>query len=233
MPSAKFLQQESPGSEAGVKARHGPVSVPIRALSASHRPQIVAHLLSLSDQDRYLRFGYLAHDVQIEKYVAGIDFGRDDVFGIYNRRLVLLAVAHLARAQAQEHGYEACAEFGVSVLPEARGRGYGASLFKRAATHAMNEGIRMMFIHALSENGAMLSIARAAGATVVRDGAESDAYLALDRATLDSRMGEALEEQLARTDYHLKVQARQFWHFLEHLQEARRGSIEADSPPLT
>ena len=44
--------------------------IPILSLEARHRPRILAHLLGLSERDRYLRFGYVASDVQIERYVA-------------------------------------------------------------------------------------------------------------------------------------------------------------------
>jgi GNAT superfamily N-acetyltransferase len=204
---------------------HRSVITPIRSLGANHRVRIAQHLLSLNSEDRYLRFGYMAQDEQIQRYADSLNFERDDIFGIYNRRLELLAVAHLAYAKA--HGYELCAEFGVSVLPGARGRRYGARLFERAAMHASNEGVRMMFIHALSENSAMLKIARNAGARVQRDGTETEAYLALPVATLDSRVTEMLEERLAQTDYSLKVQAKNFWDFLADLQAVRSSAIEA------
>jgi hypothetical protein len=93
--------------------------------------------------------------------------------------------------------------------------------------HSSNEGVRMMFIHALSENAPMLKIARNAGAHVERDGSESEAYLMLPDASLDSRMTEMLEERYAQTDYNLKVQAKQFWSVLGELQEIRRNAIEA------
>ncbi|MBW8722453.1 MAG: GNAT family N-acetyltransferase, partial [Polaromonas sp.] len=86
-----------------------------------------------------------------------------------------------------------------------------------------NNGVDMMFIHALSENTAMLNIARKAGATIERDGSESEAYLKLPPADLDSRMTEMVEEQIAQTDYRLKVQAKQFWDALAVIQEVRRG----------
>ena len=205
--------------------RPSPIITPIRSLGVNHRSRIAQHLLSLDANDRYLRFGYMAQNEQIQRYVDGLDFDRDDIFGIYNRKLELLAVAHLAYAKA--HGYELCAEFGVSVLPAARGRRYGARLFERAAMHASNEGVRMMFIHALSENTAMLKIARNAGARVERDGSETEAYLALPQATLDSRVTEMLEEGLAQSDYSLKVQAKNFWDFLANIQEVRSSAIEA------
>jgi GNAT superfamily N-acetyltransferase len=209
------------------KRKPTPLLVPIRSLGANHRERIANHLLSLDANDRYLRFGYLAQDEHIQRYVDGLDFERDEIFGIYNRKLELIAMAHLAHAA--DKNYQACAEFGVSVLPSARGRGYGARMFERAAMHATNDGINLLFIHALTENVAMLKIARNAGAKVERDGTESEAYLQLPRATLDSQVTELIEEQVAQTDYRLKVQAKQFWSFLADLQEVRRNAIEAQS----
>ena len=36
--------------------------IPIRSLGPRHRERIAAHLLSLNESDRYLRFGYTASD---------------------------------------------------------------------------------------------------------------------------------------------------------------------------
>lgn len=195
--------------------------VPIRSLGPGHRPAITTHLLALEPQDRYLRFGYLASDEQIGRYVEGLAFDRDEIFGIYNRKIELIAMAHLAFSTDPE--LKSCAEFGVSVSAKVRGRGYGTQLFDRALTHARNEGVAMMFIHALSENTAMLAITRKAGATVRRDGTESEAYLLVPTADLESRVTELFDEQVAQTDYHFKRQARQFWDFLGTLQEVRKG----------
>jgi GNAT superfamily N-acetyltransferase len=202
-----------------------PIMVPIRSIGPSHGERIAEHLLSLSQADRYLRFGYMANDEQVKRYVDGLNFERDDIFGIYNRKLELIAMAHLAFSTDAQ--LSSCAEFGVSVLASARGRGYGSRLFDRAVIHARNEGVGMMFIHALSENTAMLNIARKGGATIERDGSESEAYLKLPPADLDSRMTEMVEEQIAQTDYRLKVQAKQFWSFLTAVQDIRRGVRDA------
>ena len=221
-----FLRPPQDNSPESTK-RTTPLLIPIRSLGANHRTRIANHLLSLDENDRYLRFGYLVQDEHIQRYVDGLDFERDEIFGIYNRRLELIAMAHVAHAA--DKNYQACAEFGVSVLPSARGRGYGARLFERAAMHATNDGINLLFIHALSENVAMLKIARNAGAKVERDGTESEAYLHLPQATFDSQVAEFIEEQVAQTDYRLKVQAKEFWSFLADLQEVRRNAIDAQS----
>lgn len=222
--STDFLRPPS-ANGAAQSAKRTPVMIPIRSLGPSHRERIAGHLLSLTDQDRYLRFGYAASDEQIQRYVAGLSFERDDIFGIYNRRLELIAMAHLAFSV--DPSCASCSEFGVSVLQHARGRGYGARLFDRAIMHARNEGVTMMFIHALSENTAMLKIARNAGAVVERDGSESEAYLKLPAATMDSRVSEMVEDRYAEVDYRLKVQAKQFRDFLAGVREVRRGVRDA------
>jgi RimJ/RimL family protein N-acetyltransferase len=182
------------------------VMVPIRSLGPNQRQRIATHLLSLDANDRYLRFGYAVQDEQILLYVEGLNFERDEIFGIFDRKLALLAVAHLAYGKDPRSG--GCAEFGVSVVSKSRGRGYGARLFERAAMHAGNQGVQTLFIHALSENTAMLKIARAAGGRVQREGAESEAYLQLPQATLNSRVSEIVNDKIAEADYRFKRQSK-------------------------
>jgi RimJ/RimL family protein N-acetyltransferase len=212
-------------TETSQASKSTPVVVPIRSLGPGHRERIRTHLMALDEHDRYLRFGYAASDEQIGRYVDSLDFDRDEIFGIFNRRLELIGVAHLAFSR--DPAQLSCAEFGVSVLTKARCRGYGARLFERAVMHARNEGVDTLLIHALSENTAMIKIARNAGATLDRAGSETDAHLRLPPATLDSRMSELVEEQLALTDYRLKVQAKNFWDFLAGMQEVRQGVRDA------
>ncbi len=201
--------------------RSVPAMVPIRELSERHRARIRNHLLKLEEGDRYLRFGYAANDEQVVRYADNLNFKQDDVFGIFNRKLELVAMAHLAYTDLAEHSN--CAEFGVSVLKSARGLGLGTRLFARAVLHSRNKGVNMMFIHALSENTAMLKIARNAGARVKRDGTESEAYLQLPEAGLDTQISELWDNQVAEVDYQLKKQAKQFWSILADVQEIRQG----------
>lgn len=223
--SRDLLRPPVEGDHSAPASKAPPVLVPIRSLGSNHRERIAGHLLGLDEHDRYLRFGYSATDEQIRRYADGLNFERDEIFGIYNRRLELIAMAHLAFSPGSM--VDACAEFGVSVSKVARGRGYGARLFDRAAMHARNEGVNRMLIHALSENTAMLKIARNAGATVERDGSESEALLQLPPATLDTRLSELVAEQMAQTDYQIKVQVKQFWDVLAEVQSIRRDALNA------
>jgi len=197
--------------------------VPVRSLAPRHRDRIAAHLLALDETDRYLRFGYAAADSQITKYVDTLDFEHDEVFGIFNRRLELIALAHLAHASTPGGPDRAgrMSEFGVSVLRRARGRGFGARLFEHAVLHARNRGVQTLFIHALSENTAMLKIARNAGATVEREGSESEAWLRLPPETLASRMEQMLDDQAAEVDYQLKLNASRVQGLMDVISEVK------------
>jgi RimJ/RimL family protein N-acetyltransferase len=195
--------------------------IPICPLNASHLSAIKKHLLALSDQDRYLRFGYAAKDEQVLRYVEGLKFERDEIYGIFNRNLRIVAMAHLAIMKKTDKGTSA--EFGVSVQATARGRGYGARLFERAVVKARNEKVSEIYIHALSENAPMIRIARKSGATLERDGSETEAYLRLPKRDLDSRVTELVADQFAKTNYSIKEDAKRFWDFLAKVEEIRQG----------
>lgn len=238
-----IANQDSPGSEPDAAApRPAAVSpatpaappktsrswVPIRSLGPRHRGRIAAHLLALGNGDRYLRFGYPASDAQISKYVDTLEFEHDEVFGIFNRRLELIAMAHLAHpVVAPANGLSTLSELGVSVLPNARNRGFGKRLFEHAVLHARNRGVQTLLIHALSENRAMLKIARDAGAIVERDGSESEAWLTLPPDTLASHVGELVERQVAELDYQLKLHARHVSGLLDAVSAVRTSTGKA------
>jgi GNAT superfamily N-acetyltransferase len=191
--------------------------IPIRSLAERHRPRILAHLLALPQTDRYLRFGYAASDAQIARYADLIDFTQDEVFGVFDRRLELIAQAHLA---GLPHTREA--EFGVSVLPKARGRGYGARLFDHAVLHARNRGVDTLLIHALTQNTPMLRIARTAGATVDSEGGEALARLRLPPDNLRSHLDAFLESSAAEVDYRLKLQGKRGNEVLDAIGEVKQ-----------
>lgn len=207
---AKQFKQEAEG-----------LLIPICPLNSSLLPGITKHLLDLGAQDRYLRFGYAASDEQINRYVNSLNFERDEIYGIFNRNLNMMAMAHLAIMK--EPGRTSKAEFGVSVKAAARGRGYGARLFERAVMHARNKKITEIYIHALSENAPMIRIARKSGAILERDGSETEAYLRLPKRDLDSRVTEILVDQFAKTNYIVKEDAKKFWDFLTKVDEIRQG----------
>ncbi len=200
-------------------APHHHAIVPIREIGPRYRHQILQHLLDLDEGDRYLRFGYAANDEQIRKYVDGLDFERDSLFGVFNRKLELVAMAHLA--YPADFTIASFAEFGVSVARHLRGRGFGSRLFERAAIHAVNDGVKKLYIHALSENTPMLKIVRASGAVLERAGSESEAHLTLPESSFKSRLDELMGDQMGNVDYFLKAEASIARDVLATVQEVR------------
>ena len=175
------------------------MNIPIRELSRAERPALARHFLALGPADRRLRFGVVSSDFAVRDYVERLNFARAAVFGVFDDELHLLGAAHLAR----NTGY---AELGVSVLPGHRGRGIGGALLARAHTHARNWGVRGLFIHCLTENGAMMRLARKQEMRIVTESGESDAWLKLPPADAASHFGAVFAQRVALFDYALKAQ---------------------------
>lgn len=225
------LAQPTPPDPSG---HISPTWVPIRSLAPRHRDRIQAHLLGLPPHDRYLRFGYAASDAQVALYVESLNFERDEMLGIFNRRLRLLAMAHLAHLPDSVGDAERRAEFGVSVAVNARGRGYGRRLFDLAVLHARNRGVHTLVIHALSENTPMLRIASQAGAQVVREGSEAQAVLKLPADSVASHVEQLVETSAAEWDYRIKHHARRMqrmWATLSQLAGKEAGEDLPREPP--
>jgi GNAT superfamily N-acetyltransferase len=129
--------------------------------------------------------------------VERIDFERDAVFAVLDDALQLSGAAHLARAGSH-------AELGVSVLDWHRGRGIGGALLARAHTRARNWGVGALFMHCLTENAAMMHLARKQAMRVVSNAGESDAWLALPPADTASYFDEVFQQRVAVFDAALK-----------------------------
>ena len=173
------------------------MNIPIRELSRLDRAALEPHFLALEGEDRRLRFGAPLNDAAVRAYVERIDFERDAVFGVYDDSLQLVAAAHVARANGH-------AELGVSVLPGNRGRGIGGALLQRAHLRARNWGVRALFMHCLTENAAMMHLARRQSMRIVVDSGEADAWLKLPPADASSHFGEVFAQRVALFDYALK-----------------------------
>jgi RimJ/RimL family protein N-acetyltransferase len=190
-------------------------TIPVKELSEKDRGRMLRHFIDLTKNDRLLRFGSYLPDEIIQKYVENIDFTRDTVFGVFNRRLRLVGVGHLAFAPAAERSpsgevtqKDKVAEFGVSVSKSARGKGVGSTLFQRGAIHCRNADVDVLYMHCLASNQTMMHIAKKAGMEIQREYGEADAYLKLLPADVSSVLKEAMQEQVASIDYAIRSNAR-------------------------
>jgi GNAT superfamily N-acetyltransferase len=209
--SISGMQEKTGGSDSD-KVKASRPAIFVKELSRRARKRLLRHFLALNSGDRLLRFGSVLSDSLLSRYVDNIDFSRDTVFGVYDRKLRLLGVGHLAFAPREallsvsaSSTKERVAEFGVSVAASARGMGVGSRLFERAAMRCRNVDIDTLYMHCLASNKVMMHIAKKAGMAIHRDYGEADAYLKLSPANPASVLQEAVQEQAATLDYTLKA----------------------------
>lgn len=191
----------------------GKPAIRIKELSERDRRGLLMHFLALDDNDRLLRFDSVLSDEAITRYVQMLDFSRNTVFGVYDDNQRLLGVGHLAFAAKEVYPAlsgvtaKACiAEFGVSVLPHARGKGIGTKLFQRAAFHCRNRDVDVLYMHCLASNQAMIHIARKARMEIRRDCGDGNACLQLlPVADAGGVRYEAREEVAASVDHMLNA----------------------------
>ena len=171
---------------------------PTTRLHSADRGAVAAHLLALSSGDRRLRFGGPSSDDTVRDYVARIDFDRDAVFGFLAEDLSLGGAAHVAIV-------DGVAELGVSVLAAHRRRGIGSALVRRASDFARNHSIRTLLARCLTENAAMMHIARKSGMKIVTGRGAAEAHLQLPPPDVRTIAADFFQESLALFDASLKA----------------------------
>lgn len=204
-------------------------AVRVKELSERDRRRLLMHFLALPDDDRLLRFGTVLSDELITRYVQKLDFARDTLFGVYDSKLMLIGVGHLAFAPrdampaiVDATTKECIAELGVSVSATARGMGVGTRLFERAAIHCRNADVDTLTMHCLASNQTMMRIARKAGMLIQRTHGEADAYLTLAPANAVTVMQEAVQEQVAQFDFTLKANTKAAVKWLDGLSGSNK-----------
>lgn len=169
-------------------------------LSARHRKPLLRHFLALGWKDRHLRFGTALSANGIRAYLDRLDFIESDVLAVFDDRLRIVGAVHLAYGDDD-------AEVGLSVLEAFRGQGIGQALFGRATVRLANRFVRIVRIHCLRENAAVMHLARKNGMRIVVDGAEADACLEIPQASPHTVTAEWVADRLASYDYRVKVGA--------------------------
>ena len=157
-----------------------------RKLRPFERPLYLAHLRTLTDEDRRRRFQLAVGDESLRRHVEAIDFARMVVLGGF--------VDGGLRGAAEIVVDAGIAELGVSVEPAWQGCGLGGALTRRAVRIARNRGAKQVWMFCLPDNEPMRRIARALeGQLELHDGA-LDARLPLQPPNAMTRLGETLED---------------------------------------
>ena len=163
----------------------------VHTLTKRDVPRLARHFAQLSEDVLYLRFGLIRTPTLLAEYLEGIDFERDLVLGVFGTGFELIAVAHLGADGGT-------AELGLSVLPAYRRQKLASLLFEQSIRRSRVRGFGQLWIHCLSENRAILGLARKAGMRIVANGAEKDAYLDLPPVTVLTRGLDLCDSRVAR-----------------------------------
>ena len=183
-------------------AKSSATSPLVAQLGSHHRERVLQHLRALPSHDLWLRFGYAVTDEALRLYVRKLQFSRDAIFGIFDEGAELMALGHLGFDKSAS---STTAEFGISVLPHARRRGFGLLLLQRAAAHARNRGAMHLIMTYMPENDPLKQLAERAGMHLIPDAEEPRAYLRLDPPNAVSLMDETFSEMLAAIDLGFRV----------------------------
>lgn len=165
-----------------------------RKLKSNDVKLIVAHLSALQGTDRRLRFGGTVSDDYIANYVEKSFLeGTSQWFGVDHIDGHIVAACHTSV-------YDGQAELGCSVDPDYRNQGLAQLMFDRAVTWLRTKGIQEVYMHCLSENGAMKHIARKNDMTVVSEYGESDANVHIEPPTASTPFEDAYMDRMAMYD---------------------------------
>jgi GNAT superfamily N-acetyltransferase len=152
----------------------------IAELQAQDRDRIAVHLLRLSERDRSLRFAAgVVPDESIRRYVAGIRFGSDAVFGVRKADGALIGFAHgcVYLASGRVH-----IETAFSTDADWRRQGVGAGLMHAIEVFASCCGAHRLVGMCLARNLPMRGLFARTGMTLTREGDEMHACRELEPA---------------------------------------------------
>jgi RimJ/RimL family protein N-acetyltransferase len=148
----------------------------VSILTPVQKPDILRHLAELSGDDLWFRFGSPMRQSALENYVNGIDFTSDRALGICDPELKLVGFTHVGITSR-----EPSADFGISVSPEYRRRGYADAMLHQALFHAALLDLDQAYVYFRTANLPMMRLARKAGFEIAIDGSEAVASKRVER----------------------------------------------------
>jgi hypothetical protein len=124
-----------------------------------HFRQLASHFVGLTSGDRFLRFGWVATDVDIVAYVESLLVSAATVFAVVEPDGDISGVLHL---ELTDGG----ANIGLSVSSWARNQGIGTFLLQRAGLLVRARGLETLFVRNLKFNSALQKLALRLGLNV-------------------------------------------------------------------
>ena len=175
----------------------------VRKLTHIDKNRIISNLSSLVGEDRRLRFGMMCSDEYISNYVNKSFEQESQWFGVDHIDGHLVATCHVALVNGE-------GELGCCVDEDFRGEGFAQQMFDRAVTWLRTRGVTHVFMHCLSENGAMKHIARKNDMVLVSEYGETEAAVDVEPATPATYFEEVYSDRVALYDMYFKNNYRVF-----------------------
>ena len=176
----------------------------IRRLWWHEQDRFLAHLLRLSPEDRYLRFGGHITDDGVRDYVRRGDWLHHSLLGVF----VDGELRAVGECRYLERRWPREAELAFSVEKPFQGRGFGTALFQRLLTFARNRAVRRVYVTTLRQNARMRRIARKFHMAIAPQEDEVEGRLELVWPSYLSLVDEALDHGRALLGAGLSQQAR-------------------------
>jgi RimJ/RimL family protein N-acetyltransferase len=170
--------------------------LPRKLYSRNDKELVIEHLCSLSDEDKYLRFGIILPNTQIEKYVEK-SWLASRWFGCFHGDQII-ATCHAVIDNSE-------GELGCSVDEAYRGQGLAQLMFDRAVNYLRANGITNVYMHCLTKNAAMRHIATKNNMIVASSLGESDARVKVKPANPLTFYGEVCLDRMSVYDMLLKT----------------------------
>jgi hypothetical protein len=117
-----------------------------------HFRKLASHFVGLASGDRFLRFGWVATDVDIVAYVESLFVSAARVLAVVEPDGDISGVLHLEFTNGG-------ANLGLSVSSWARNQGIGTVLLQRAGLLACARGLKTLFVRNLKFNSALQQLA--------------------------------------------------------------------------
>lgn len=193
--------------------------IPRKLTSSTDQLFVIEHLQRLKGEDRRLRFGTVATDEYIEKYVKDSWNKDDSVWFGCTHKWKMVAACHVAI-------YNDEAELGCSVDPRYRGQRLAQGMFDRAITYLRTKNISNVFMHCLTENQIMRHIAKKNDMVVESCCGETDAKVEVAPGTPMTFYQDAYMDRMAIYDMVIRNQTEMIQTFLNPFHEKTKTDIE-------
>lgn len=168
----------------------------IKMLGTWDKEEIIKHLIGLDNKSNRLRFGIYKNEESIKKYVEGINFTTDRLYGAFDGNVNIVGFIHIANLTKNN-----AVEIGISVDNEYRKLHIGSKLFKKAINFCKLYNIRNLYSCCLTENSAMMHMAKRENMEIEYYSGEVEAHMSINaKARPDEYFNEFIDEVISTTE---------------------------------